>query len=142
MTTVIEIPDGPTERPIPGEETGAPETTVEDVIETALDIVEVIQEAVEDADDNGKIEVLARLSALEVGIAQILTAVGALAELVTPPEVEEILEALDELPDEPDAPAVVVEAETVEEIEAPVIQEEVPVAETPQIRQKKSTRWV
>lgn len=140
MTTVIEIPDGPTERPIPGEEPDAP--TVEEVIDTALEIVEVIQEAVADADDDGKIEVLARLSNLEVGIAQILTQLGVLAELVTPPPIEEILEELEEQPEEPDAPAVVVEAETVEEIDAPVIQEEVPVAETPQIRVKKSTRWV
>lgn len=137
MTTVIEIPDGPTERPIPGEET----TTVEEVIETALGIVEVIQTAVEEADDDGKIEVLARLANLEIGVAQILTAIGALAELSVPDEVEE-LEPVIIVPDEPEVPAVVIEAEEIEEIEAPVVQEEVPVAITPQIKQKKSTRWV
>jgi len=140
MTTVIEIPDGPTERPIPGEEPDAP--TVEEVIDTALEIVEVIQEAVENADDDGKIEVLARLSNLEVGIAQILTQLGALAEMVTPPEPEEIEEPVVIIPDEPDAPAVVVEAENIDEIDVTPPQEKVEVAETPQIRVKKSTRWV
>lgn len=140
MTTVIEIPDGPTERSIPGEETADTET----VIETALEIVEVIQDAVEDAEDNGKIEVLARLSAVEAGIAQILSAIGALGELVVTPEPEEIEEpeTVVILPEEPEVPPVVIETENIEEVEVPPIQEEVPVAITPQIKQKKSTRWV
>ncbi len=140
MTTVIEIPDGPTERPIPGEETGAP--TVEDVIETALDIVAVIEEAKDDAEDNGVIEVLSRLAAIEVGIAGLFNAIAALGELMTPPAVEEIEEVLEELEEKDSIPDEVIEEVEIEEVQTPPEKEEVEVATTPQIKVKKSTKWI
>lgn len=138
MTTVIEIPDGPTERPIPGEET----VTVESVIETALEIVEVIEEAKEEAEDDGKIEVLARLAAIELGIANLFTAIAALGELVTPPAVEELIEELEEELEEEVLTPETVEETTVEEVQIPPEPETVEVAVTPQIKVKKSTKWV
>lgn len=137
---VIEAPGELTEKPIPGET----EASTETVIETALEIVDVIQNAVEDAEDNGKIEVLARLSAVEAGIGSILSAIAALGELVITPEPEEIEEpeTVVILPEETESPPVVIETENIEEVEVPPIQEEVPVAITPQIKQKKSTRWI
>lgn len=138
MTDVIVVGE-PSERPIPGEEvTGeAPEVTAAEIVETAVEIVEVVNAAVEEAKDDGVIEVMARLGRIEETLANLSAMMGIVVELVTPAVVEE---AAPEVVEVEEAPAVVVEAETIEEV-APVV-EEVPVAETPQIRTVKKTRWI
>ena len=138
MTDVIVVGE-PSERPIPGEEvTGeAPEVTATEIVETAVEIVEVVNAAVEEAKDDGVIEVMARLGRIEEMLLNLTSMLGIVVELVTPAAVEET-----EAVEVEEAPAVTIEAETVEEVEAPVTVEEVPVAETPQIRQKKTVKWI
>lgn len=122
------------------EEPKEPESTpVEEavaIVEVATELAEVIAEAAEGAEDeqvfavHAKLDtLLSRVNDIDNKLTELLTV--EVAEVVvenTPAEVEEIAAVADMIEEE------------VEEPEPEV--EEVPVAITPQIKKKKSTKWV
>lgn len=138
MTTVVEVK-------LP-EEKNLDETTVEEtVIDQALEVLEVatvIAEKLDEAgeDDDGVIEVLARLTSIETMLAALFVRIDEVVALVSKPA-EIVVEAPvidDDVTDV--APDVVVEAE--DNSTVVVESEEVPEVITPQTRVKKQRKWI
>lgn len=128
------------------EETTPPEPTV---IDQALDIVQVatvIADKLEEAgnDDGDVILVIERLDRIEAGLGALFIRLDDLVALVTAPPVVEVVvpevEVPEELPEEiPDGDTTVIASDD-STVVLPV--EEVPVATTPQIKQKKQRKWL
>lgn len=125
----------PTEKVV---EVEAPEkTAIEEAVEivkVATDLAETIAEAGEESDQQ-VFQVMDKLDRIIFTLDSITVAI---ASLLAAPTVEEVVqeavieEAIEEAIEE--TPEV--------EVEVPVVEEDVPVAVTPQIKKKKSVKWL
>lgn len=127
----------PVEKPLEGEVEAPPETApikqAVEIVEVATALAEVISDAKDEGEDEQVFAVHAKLDTILMRLDSLSFQVGELAareaaELIVEEEPETIAE---------------VEAvkEIIEEQPAPVV-EEVPVAVTPQIKKKKSVKWI
>lgn len=130
----IEIPE---EKEVEGE-AEIVEETKDAVIETALDVLEVAKDIAEEIAPDVETEtklarIMERLEVINADISALaiaITDIKALLVLQVGAEESEAEEIAEEVSEE-------IAEEIVEEIK-----EEVPVAETPQIRKKKSVKWL